>query len=155
MTEYSPAIIYIGGKLRDDQLDELASAAEDDGAGLDWGEDSPSSDEIRVRLQPGSQLYLMNDEAPHGELYTLENFCSQHNLSYRRRSEAYAEYDSEITGWEPGMDTIRHCLANQNGQPVITISNLRRYLQANTELHQVITELTWFEPWELPPFEAV
>ena len=97
----------------------------------------------------------VNFNARYGGCEATEHFCQEHGLAYRRHSDAYAEHDGEIVGWEPGLEQPHAITATQDGEITVPLDHLEAALALGQTLEQVVERYRWFEAKALPPFRVV
>ena len=103
MSDYYPAKITIGGRLRRSLFDALMEVLEAEELGLEWGETAdPRTIREYIDKQVGQHpLIFMNCEARNGQFEDVERFCIDNGLAYRRHNSARGEADCEIVWHDP------------------------------------------------------
>ena len=146
MSDRWPASIEIGGCLPKAKIEALATAIMEDGGGLEWGEANNLESlvkAIKKVVKNGNALKIFNDQANAGQFSELESFLYVNKMSYRRHSDAYMEYSSEIVLYYPAK-LGQHQIAlpsDQNGNPLHSIAWLKACLADGLTLKQTIEQL--------------
>lgn len=86
MADRVPASITIGGKLSSTLIEQLIEAINEEGLTPEYDGGTFSADEHAN----GEHLTLYGNEVAWGSFNTLEAFCREHRLAYRRWHGAYA-----------------------------------------------------------------
>jgi hypothetical protein len=138
MSEPIPAEIWIGGKIRREQVPQLCKAIEEERVALEWGdayfaprtaEDllSACQDKDAARL-----LCLCDDQANYGEFKLLEEFLACEKISYRRKSDAKCEFDAEVVEYRPQVGQV-HYPSDSSGEPFVPLATITRIVAAIDE----------------------
>lgn len=154
MGEYFPAMIEIGGRLNEEDLESLANAANEDGCGFDWDDsDDITICDITTQLTEGQCLCFTNPQARYGNLDALQNFCKEHDLPYRYHNDAYGYIEAGIETWDP-VNLEADCPSNNRGEVLIGLDWLEYHKEMGHDLAWVIEQLRPFKA-EPPLFEIV
>jgi hypothetical protein len=81
--------------------------------------------DVTDNLGDDGLLRLSNDEAAYGMFEELEEFLVKHGIAFDRRSEAGYGYDAENVSFRPGMKKPVVCFADQGGNPMVPIGDLK------------------------------
>lgn len=106
--EYANAAITIGGKIKGSDVEKLAQAIADDGAGIDWSDALDVDDaigEIGNCSVNRRHLSLMRSEQPWGRFEAVETVCGELGLIYVAECEAGGEWHPMLTFRQPEMGT--------------------------------------------------
>lgn len=130
MSDRIPAKIEIGGVVYPNFLDEFISEVNNSNGQRfnDWGgarADIKMTKELKEYIHDG-YFTLVDDEASFGEFEELENFCRDHNLSYRRATSAKYEYNAEVAVWIPGMHEPLIFATNEGEEEMVSGLEVRR-----------------------------
>lgn len=154
MPDRFAATIDIGDEITNPKVAAaLITAIADDGPRWEWGEPSlESEDEIIDLMQDtaGGTLRLVDEEARYGQFDAIESACRELGLSFVRHSEARYEYDGELVWWQPGMNEVGWSCADQEANPLVAVSEIRRWLEQNLNVSKMLDRHT---PPEMPPFK--
>jgi hypothetical protein len=104
--EHANAAISIAGKIKRSDLDKLAEAIVDDGAGIDWdpvADDITALEEIEACAKDKRHLFLCASEQPWGRFEALEAICPELGLTFSAQYEAGGEWSPGMRFWHPGM----------------------------------------------------
>lgn len=161
MGTYFPAKIEIGGKLKRADLDDFLDAANKAGVGFDYAdEENIDADKLMAHLEAGppESLNLYSSSASWGRFENLENWLDSYGLPWIRHSDAYAEYNADVTVSFPDEETYT-LPTDAGGDLVVSMSEVKAALEALKEgriydamqtLSASIKELP-----TVPPFEIV
>ena len=81
--------------------------------------------DVTDNLGDDGLLRLSNDEAAYGMFEELEKFLVRYGIAFDRRSDAKYGYDAEDVSFRPGMKKPVVCLADQGGNPMVPLSDLK------------------------------
>ena len=136
--------LTVGGDLTNDTDQELLDLIEEQGP-----ETEPEIDEET------GHLTVQIPDVNYANLETVEAFCRKNHLSFNKWVDGKAGFDSIIAYWRPGMEYPGACTANNDGQPVIRISDVWEALVTAPD-HSAITDLLEkTEPPDLPRYRIV
>lgn len=157
MSDYFPARIEIGGALPTSELSNFLEAISQDGGHLLNSETNSGFRKYcrQFLLETSSikdTLCLTNAKAHYGIFEHIECFCRQYNLSFRRQSDAHADFDGQVIRYDAEHTEITGC--TQRGELYFTLQDLEDYLQLDGTLLQVVTNLRHFND-PIPPFQLV
>lgn len=90
----------------------------------------------------------------YGNLETIEPFCKEHGLTWRKYVDGKSGFDSQIDCWKPGDETVSSFLSDAQGNPVIEIAAVRKYLDnpALATVEHIRALLNEHTPPEPPKF---
>lgn len=155
MSEHFPAYIKIGGDLVAADLDNFLLAIQRYDLRIgEWYSDYPTKEGLIAASDQSRPLYLYDDSAPFGQFEELEAFCESHQLTYRRASDAFNEWNAEIVYYDPIRKRTYLCLGTQDGDPAITLTDLLQHQKAGHTLEVVIATMSRFQA-SLPPFRLI
>lgn len=165
MSDRFPGLIDIGGEIKTpEQFHSMASAIASQGVSHDWGDaDVDVSDVVEMVFDPdrdNAPLKLMDDQARSGEFEELEETLRELGIPYQRHSDTKYEYDGELAWWQPGMKKAGVVNATQDGEPTVTLKELKEAMQMDgrsiTEtLHAVEQLIKEKSPPRLPPLTVL
>jgi hypothetical protein len=133
------AEIVIGGPFPRSLVPELLAKIQFDGAGFDWEETVPETEEDLVEKTDGYPLMLYDDAACNGQFEYLEAFLMQHNIPWDRTNNAKYEYDGFLTCFRPGQGIVEFN-ATQDGEPLVTLEDV---LKIKERLLEVLNGKSW------------
>ena len=146
MSERFQTKIEIGGPLDRahlDELDDLASEWE-----IDWS-DRATREDIEQASVTGTALVLTDNELSYGGHETLAVFCQAHELLYK------VTIDGLVRVWAPGMATELLQTATNEGNAVLSLSELRHLEESGKTLADAIRVLAGFDEFALPALELL
>ena len=137
MDDCSAVSLKIGGEIWRADIEELAQAAYEDGAGEDY---QPAEIEdlrrmIEVAAQNGEPVLFTVENAMFGALDALEGTCRELGLPYVRHTRACVSAWSEhVEFWNPEM---HHCAAYRyacsgDGCPMLDYRQMNRLFDAGS-----------------------
>jgi len=163
MSDRIPAKIQIGGVVYPSFVDTFISEVNNSNGQRfdDWGGarvDIKMTKELQEYIHDG-YFTLVDYEAPWGEFEELENFCRDHDLSYRRATSAKYEYNAEVATWIPGMHEPLIITTNESEEEMVSGLEVRRaisILQSGNEFMaiKILKDLCPVIP-SIPKFELV
>lgn len=152
MGEYVMTTVTIGGPLANAQaVDALVAAT-----GRYFGETERL---VREALAAGESV-TFEDLQDFGLTPTLDAFCQEHGLAYQRAWCARSGvFDAGVRHWRPGLTSPSAELADDGGEPVMTLAALRNAHEAGEGLPEILARLdqavsTAVPPLSLAPSEA-
>jgi hypothetical protein len=135
MGERMAAQIWIGGRISENQANELRGAIDAEGVSLEWGDGQfcprTPQDLLQARDEHDDSqvLRLCDDQASWGEFNDLESFLQEHAIPYTRQSEGGGGYNGEIVEYRPGSDPV--CIPiDATGSPTVDMDAMRRVAKA-------------------------
>lgn len=138
MSDRFPAKISIGGKIKRRDVVSLCDQITEAGVCSGWDGDtvecSPASEAELLRIAPSGYIELYDVDARYGQFEDLEQFLTQHDISFDRHSEAKYEYNAEMVNFRSGMKEPVVLPSNQEGsETFVAVYDLRdvmTYLEA-------------------------
>lgn len=134
--------LTVGGDLTNDTDQELLDLIDAEGP-----ETEPEIDEDT------GHLTVQIPDVNYANLKTVEAFCRNNHLSFNKFVDGKSGFDSAIYWWRPGMAKLGYCTANNDGEPVIRISDIYEALVTSPDAITELLEKT--EPPELPRYRIV
>ena len=132
MGDRTSVAIEIGGNLDAALLPELIEAIEADGLDFDWGMSEVTKDTLLSWITPdaekpeGSSLYLTAHKVNYASLETLESFCAEHGLPYRKEWDAGGDYGAGGELFD-GQKTVKYTTSQIGGSPALTAHEIRSF----------------------------
>lgn len=124
MGEYVWTTVEIGGPITKQnlaKLDELAFV-----------------DPVLVGKEP----VLFEGEVNYGNPEEVRDFCREHGLTYRITWACQpGQFDAGIQYWAPGMEKEREIGCDDNGDPVLSLKELKALQKAGATLAAVISAM--------------
>ena len=144
MGEYVMTTVIIGGPLKDPQAIAGLIAA----TSLYYAETERL---VREALAEGASV-TFEDVQDYGLTPTLDAFCQEHGLSYLRAWCARSGvFDAGVRHWRPGLASPAAELADDGGEPVMTLAALRNAHAAGETLPEILARLEQAVPATIPP----
>ena len=144
MGEYVMTTVTIGGPLKDPQAVAGLIAA----TGRYYAETERL---VREALAEGASV-TFEDLQDFGLTPTLDAFCQEHGLSYLRAWCARSGvFDAGVRHWRPGLASPAAELADDGGEPVMTLAALRNAHAAGETLPEILARLDQAAPATIPP----
>jgi soluble cytochrome b562 len=125
---------------------------------LEWGDACfrPTSvkeleEACRENDEGSSILWLCDVEAAGGEFGHLESFLAEHHIPYTQRREGKYEYEPLVVEYRPGMENALFLKADNAGQLVAPVQELRA---AEMTLAEAIQQVREGSPTSVDSLEA-
>lgn len=148
MGEYVMTTITIGGLLPGE-----AGAAALIAAATAYYAEADSL--VREALAAGRHVDL-EDLQDRGQTPDLDAFCRVHGLAYQRAwVSQLGVFEAGLEYWQPGMDRPVEEAADEGGEPMIALAELRRCHRAGETLSGVVARLARAESACVPPLILV
>ena len=146
MSDNWAASIEIGGSIPKVWVKNLVQHLVEDNAQLEWGPCAGDEDllaAIQEASKNGTTLTVYCDQARNGQFEETEKFLRHNNMSFRRHSDAYIEYDAEIVlYWHDKFGTQDIVVpSNQEGHVFFSLPYLKCALAEKKKLKDVIDYL--------------
>src|SRR5690606_19447394 len=103
------------------------------------------------------ELSLFTTRAPGGAFQDLEAYLVEQNIPFDRHTEAADGYDGEAVYFRPGMQEPACYSADQNGDPRVSVTEIRKALAETSTYEDLVARLSELGPFtvpELPPLEV-
>lgn len=148
MGEYVTTTITIGGLLAGETgAAALIAVAQDYYAEADAL--------VREALAAGRHVDL-EDLQDRGQTPDLDAFCRAHGLAYQRAwVSQIGQFEAGLEYWQPGMDRPVQEAADEGGEPMIALCELRRCHRAGETLSSIVARLARAESASVPPLILV
>lgn len=148
MGEYVMTTISIGGLLPG----EVAAGALIVAAQAYYSE---ADTLVREALATGRHVDL-EDLQDRGQTPDLDAFCRANGLAYQRAwISQIGQFEAGLEYWQPGMDQPVEEAADEGGEPMIALAELRRCHRAGETLSGVVARLARAESAAVPPLILV
>ncbi len=148
MGEYVMTTITIGGLLPGE-----AGAAALIAAATAYYAEADSL--VREALAAGRHVDL-EDLQDRGQTPDLDAFCRAHGLAHQRAwVSQLGQFEAGLEYWQPGMDRPVEEAADEGGEPMIALAELRRCHRAGETLSGVVARLARAESTAVPPLILV
>lgn len=140
MGEYVWTVATVGGKIPHsvfERLDEL---------GLEIG--------VPDEIPDGKSSLCYQGEFNYGNPEEFMQFCQDHGLPFHvSYAAAPGVFSSGLYFWQPGMETVEGREATDDGEPVLTFSEVHDALAEEQTLLMVYNELKRASGKAVPPLE--
>jgi hypothetical protein len=159
MSDYSNGEITIGGVLPAEHLDEFIQLIIDDCLGPDYHNSFNEGETVEVRkyieeaVENGERLRLCGHDLAGGEAYGLQEKLQEWGVPYVASWEPGGEYGAGVKTWRPGMGDYDSTWADEDGNALVSLYNLRQYLEKGQTIADVLQEFEIFDPRTLPPLK--
>ena len=149
MADRMAASIEIGGKIKNELLDEFIALASEYGTD-DWSAGA-NKKYVMEAINNKKPLVLSDPEVAWGEFTDIEAFCKEHRLSFKRHASPKYEYEGEIHYYVPekGLFTIG---ATDDKTPYLKDYELRKLQEQGGSLETVMGIIDNFLT-KIPPLE--
>lgn len=145
MGEYVWTVFRIGGKATKEVLDQLAEHA----AGFSENADPTIEETIKAKTS-----FTAQGECNYGNHEELEAFLIENNLTWHKSwAAASGVFDAGIEYWRPGMSAPIEEIANDDGEPVISLGYLKQEANKGRNLPDIIDQLEKAQAAAVPPLE--
>lgn len=96
---------------------------------------------VREALAAGRHVDL-EDLQDHGRTPDLDAFCRANGLAYQRAwVSQIGQFEAGLEYWQPGMDQPVEEAADEGGEPIIALAELRRCHRGGETLTSVVARL--------------
>ncbi|BCM87660.1 hypothetical protein [Methylobacterium indicum] len=144
MGEYVMTTMTIGGVLQGQETIAALIAA----AGMYFAEAAPLVNEA---LTEGRSV-AFEDVQDFGLTPNLDRFCQTHGLPYQRAWIARpGMFEAGVKFWKPGMGSPVEEIADEGGQPMMTLAALRNSHDAGETLPAILARLEKAVATAVPP----
>lgn len=144
MGEYVMTTVTIGGVLQGAEATAGLIAA----AGVYFAE---ADTLVHEALEKGRSV-VFEDAQDFGLTPNLDRFCQTHGLSYQRAWIARpGMFEAGVKFWKPGMGGPVEEVADEAGQPVMTLAALRNAHAAGQTLPEILVRLDQAVSTAVPP----
>jgi len=141
MGEYVGVTMNVGGTVSTDTYRELVEMAKASRLDFDAGAAAEAGKPV---VFWGNRNYGNADE--------MEEFCRDNNLPYVLAWDAATgAFSGGAHYWQPGMKEPGECMADDAGVPVVSLPDLRRYLESGVSLAWVVAAFDPADHNRLPP----
>lgn len=154
MGEYTWTIMTIGGKASTKVIEEDLVEAVGENFSSGDGQGELIFDMIADALGRKTNVTFQG-ERNFGCADELEAFCQEHGFSYHLSWSAVpGQFDAGLKYWSPGMEDAKEEGANDDGEPIITLSWLKGQEHAGRTIEEVIAEMSPACCSNVPALEA-
>lgn len=150
MGEYVMTTVTVGGTVPHDVIETglVEAVAEHFRALEDF---SDLSELIEDALVEGTSVTFQGG-CNFGKADSLDEFCRRHGLSYQRAwVSALGQFEAGLEYWRPGMRTPVEEAADEGGEPIITLRDLKAVQRKRGTLGKVIARLQRASALAVPP----
>lgn len=144
MGEYVWTVFTIGGKATTETLDRLEEMTShyEDGSGS-----------VREAVEQ-KETYSVSGECNFGGDEVLEAFLIENQLTYHKAWGARSGvFDAGVEYWRPGMSAPIEVSADDDGEPVISLTKLKQEANKGLNLPDIIDQLEKAQAAAVPPLE--
>ncbi|HPG04954.1 MAG TPA: hypothetical protein P5256_00425 [Beijerinckiaceae bacterium] len=150
MGEYVWTVLKIGGAATQPTLEKLQELLDEEFGGGD------NETDVVMECVTARSLIQAGGQRNYGNVDEILAFCQDHNLTvWASWDAAPGCFDAGIQYWKPGMIDVADASSNDDGEPCLTVDQLRTKLAEGATLEQVIDELALAESAAVPPIELI
>ncbi|MFY9294863.1 MAG: hypothetical protein WAP03_29895 [Methylorubrum rhodinum] len=151
MGEYVMTTVTIGGTVPHDVIETgLVEAVAEHFRTLE--DFSDLGELIEEALLEGTSVTFQG-ECNCGKTDSLDAYCRRHGLSYQRAwTSALGQFEAGLEYWRPGMNQPAEEAADEGGEPVITLRELRAFQRKRgTTLAKLVARMSRASALAVPP----